>query len=312
MERRDDADDPPVTAWLRTPCRFSLAPGPCPPSLAVALRPPARARGGRFQALQASLFPPSFGRPPCRSSLPPPAPSMGSRPVACWWFPVPRGGLAGRARQHVPAQGDQAAPALPARAWRSGASLRQSRPGSMVVVVPKAAPGPAPLRRPGAGGGVGSFPSLSPRSWRGLARFPPRWVARSWLWGCLMAVSAFFSVPARFSGRVVCRLGLGGSVWAWRAPSSGQRPSPACLFVPFSSQVAAVRLARAAVSLGWSAVVRAGSGCACWASGPLAASAPAFAVKVRLPPGVSAAQARAALRSAWASWAPSALAGLGV
>ena len=113
------------------------------------------------------------------------------------------------------------------------------------------------------------------------------------------SASRFFAVAARFNGSVVCRASSAGVVWARRAPRSGQRPSPACLFIPFGSQVAALRLAKAASALGWSVWVRPGSGCACWASGPLAGSAPAFAVKVRLPPGVSAASGRAALRAAW-------------
>lgn len=110
-----------------------------------------------------------------------------------------------------------------------------------------------------------------------------------------MVSSSFFSVPARFSGRVVCRAHSKGSVWAWRAPRAGQRPAPACLFFPASSPEVARRLARCAASLGWSAVVRPGSACAVWASGP----APAWAVKVRLPLGVSAAAARVQLRAAW-------------
>ncbi len=211
----------------------------------------------------------------------------------------PRPGRPGGAGSPCPRLAVWRLPA-PVTAWLPGRGRAQGRAWA------------SPPPPPGGWWWGGSFPSLSPRSWRGLARFPPRWVVGSWLWGCLMAVSAFFSVPARFSGRVVCRLSLSGSVWAWRAPSAGQRPSPACLFVPFSSQAPAVQLARAAASLGWSAAVRPGAGCACWASGPLVAVAPPFAVKVRLPSGVSAAQARASLRSAWLAWAPSALAGLGV
>ncbi len=114
-----------------------------------------------------------------------------------------------------------------------------------------------------------------------------------------MARSGVFSVPARFSGAVVCRVSCSGWVWAWRAFGSGQQPSPACLFVPFGSQVAAVRLARCAVRLGWLAWVRPGSGCACWSAGPLSAWAPPFAVKVQLPLGVSAKAAGVALRSVW-------------
>jgi len=114
-----------------------------------------------------------------------------------------------------------------------------------------------------------------------------------------MVHSGFFSVPARFNGRVVCRAGSSGSVWAWRAPSAGQLPSPACLFLPAARQPKARAFALCAASLGWRVQVRPGSGCACWAAGPLAGSAPAWAVKVWLPAGLSAAAARAQLRAAW-------------
>ena len=114
-----------------------------------------------------------------------------------------------------------------------------------------------------------------------------------------MAVSGFFSVAARFSGRVVCRVGARGVVWAWRAPRAGERPSPACLFIGARTRSRASAYCAVARSLGWVAELRAGTGCAVWSSGPLAAGAPPFACKVRLPSGVSACAARSALRAAW-------------
>jgi hypothetical protein len=114
-----------------------------------------------------------------------------------------------------------------------------------------------------------------------------------------LASPRFFSVPARFSGRVVCRVHSRGSVWAWRAPRSGDRPSPACLFLPACHQGRAQAFAVCAGHLGWPAEVKPGSACAVWRSGPLASSAPAWACKVRLPSGLSASVARAQLRAAW-------------
>ena len=109
----------------------------------------------------------------------------------------------------------------------------------------------------------------------------------------------FFSVPARFSGRVVARVHSRGSVWAWRAPRKGERPSPACLFFRASSKGLALQLAACARFVGWVSEVRPGAACAVWAAGPLAGAAPAWACKIRLPAGVSAAAARAELRAAW-------------
>lgn len=111
--------------------------------------------------------------------------------------------------------------------------------------------------------------------------------------------NCFFSVPARFSGRVVARIhGATRSVWAWRAPRSGELPSPACLFVGFHSTNGAARLATAAARLGWRAWVKAGASCAVFATGPLAATAPPWACKVQLPPHLSATAARLALGAA--------------
>lgn len=110
--------------------------------------------------------------------------------------------------------------------------------------------------------------------------------------------SSFFSVPARFSGRVVCRVNARGQVWAWRAPRAGQRPGPACLFWPAGSAAQAKLWASAAARAGLVATVRPGSACACWSSGPLAAAAPPFAVKVELNPGQTAAAAKVAVKTA--------------
>ncbi|MEA3644058.1 MAG: hypothetical protein VBE63_29665, partial [Lamprobacter sp.] len=71
--------------------------------------------------------------------------------------------------------------------------------------------------------------------------------------------AGFFSVPARFNGRILCRTNARGSVWAWRAPAAGQLPSPACLFIPAQQRAQAQRLAQSAASLGWHAAVRNGS-----------------------------------------------------
>lgn len=111
--------------------------------------------------------------------------------------------------------------------------------------------------------------------------------------------ASFCSVPARFSGRVVCRAHSRGSVWALRMPRAGERVPPACLFLPASRLQLAQAFAALARGLGWRAEVRPGSVCAVWRAGPLAAVCPAFAVKIWLPAGVSAAQARAQLRAAW-------------
>lgn len=111
--------------------------------------------------------------------------------------------------------------------------------------------------------------------------------------------SSFASVPARIAGRVVFRVHPRGSVWAVRIPRAGQLPPPACLFLPAPRLQLAQAFAALARGLGWRAQVRPGSGCAVWHSGPLAPQCPAYAVKVWLPAGLSAAQARAALRAEW-------------
>lgn len=111
--------------------------------------------------------------------------------------------------------------------------------------------------------------------------------------------SRFFSVPARFSGSVVCRAGLSGIVWARRAKRDGERTPPSCLFVPMPSQAQAARVARAAGRAQLKASVKPAQSCACYRSGPLAASAPAFAVKVQLAPGQKPPQALASLVSSY-------------
>jgi hypothetical protein len=103
-------------------------------------------------------------------------------------------------------------------------------------------------------------------------------------------LSRFFSVPARIKGRVVCRLARSGIVWAWRAPRAGQQPSPAALFIPCPSFTSAAAVAKAAGYLGWSPVIKAGTSCACYQAGPLAADPPPYVVKVILPANIRAAQ----------------------
>ena len=114
------------------------------------------------------------------------------------------------------------------------------------------------------------------------------------------SASRFFSVPARFNGRIVARLHTPSrSIWAWRAPRAGQLPSAPCLFVPLKSQHTAARLANAAASLGMRAWVKPGRRCAVWQFLPLSPVQPAWACKVELPAGVSAAAARARLAAAY-------------
>ncbi|MFB1503344.1 hypothetical protein [Thiocapsa sp. C2-2m] len=109
----------------------------------------------------------------------------------------------------------------------------------------------------------------------------------------------FFSVPARHAGRVIARVSANGSVWAWRAVRKGDRPSPACLFVPCRNHAHAVAVAACAKVQGWQVQTKPGTACAVYRNGPLSASAPPLAVKVRLPLGASASAARCLLRAAW-------------
>ena len=120
--------------------------------------------------------------------------------------------------------------------------------------------------------------------------------------GCPMSASAsrFFSVPARFNGRIVARLHASSrSIWAWRAPRAGQLPSAPCLFVPLQSQHTAARLAQVAMGLGFQAWVKPGYRCAVYQALPLSQSQPAWVCKVQLPAGVTAAAARARLAAAY-------------
>ncbi len=109
----------------------------------------------------------------------------------------------------------------------------------------------------------------------------------------------FFSVAARFSGRVVARASANGLVWAWRAARKGERPSPKCLFVPTRNAAHAAAVSACAAAKGYRVDVRPGHACAIYRSGPLAAAVPPLAVKIWLPPGLSASAARDQLRAAW-------------
>lgn len=111
--------------------------------------------------------------------------------------------------------------------------------------------------------------------------------------------SGFFSVPARHAGRVVARLHASGSVWAWRAVRKGDRPSPACLFVPARDPLMASLVEACAKAQGWQALTKPGDACAVFREGPLAASAPPLAVKIHLPGGLSSSIARSRLRATW-------------
>ncbi|NCC94241.1 MAG: hypothetical protein EOM10_13320 [Opitutae bacterium] len=109
----------------------------------------------------------------------------------------------------------------------------------------------------------------------------------------------FFSVQARHAGRVIARASANGLVWAWRAVRKGDRPSPACLFVPCNNPSHAAAVAACAKIQGWQAQTKPGTACAVYRTGPLSAAPPPLAVKVRLPAGISSAAARAQLRAAW-------------
>lgn len=110
--------------------------------------------------------------------------------------------------------------------------------------------------------------------------------------------NGFFSVPARRSGRVVCRVSSYASVWAWRAPRKGDRPSPACLFFPSCTLHTASGMQEAARFLGWPATLKKGRDCACFADGPMSTLADAWVCKVQLPAGIRTADAHEQLRAA--------------
>lgn len=109
----------------------------------------------------------------------------------------------------------------------------------------------------------------------------------------------FFAVQARHAGRVIARVSANGSVWAWRAVRKGDRPSPACLFVPARNPAHAAAVAACAKAQGWQTQTKPGKACAVYRTGPLSSAPPPLAVKVRLPAGISSVVARAQLRAAW-------------
>ena len=112
--------------------------------------------------------------------------------------------------------------------------------------------------------------------------------------------SGYFSVPARFHGRVIARVNRQlGTVWATRTPAKGGRPAAPCLFIPCTQRQSAARLAQAAGLLGWRAWVKAGTACAVYQAGPLAALAPPRVAKVELPLGLTASAARSLLGRAY-------------
>jgi hypothetical protein len=74
----------------------------------------------------------------------------------------------------------------------------------------------------------------------------------------------------------------------------GLQPAPSCVYVPCSSFSAASAVARALSVAGWRCWVRSGLSFSPWRSGVV--PAPAFAVKVVLPSGLSAKAARASIR----------------
>ncbi len=112
--------------------------------------------------------------------------------------------------------------------------------------------------------------------------------------------SGYFSVPARFRGRVIARVNRQlGTIWATRTPAKGELPAAPCLFIPCTHRHGAARLAQAAGLLGWRAWVKPSAACAVYQSGPLAEQAPPFVTKVELPFGVKASAARSLLGRAY-------------
>lgn len=103
--------------------------------------------------------------------------------------------------------------------------------------------------------------------------------------GCVMA--GFISGGSSWGGSIVSRVGADGCVWSVRAPSAVRGPVSPSLCVPFTAQPAASAWARqVARLLGWRVSVRRAK-----------RSAGPFEVKVVLPWGLSAAQARQALQA---------------
>jgi hypothetical protein len=109
-------------------------------------------------------------------------------------------------------------------------------------------------------------------------------------------MTGFVSVLSSRGAGVVARPLFCGWVWARRAlpGGAGWSPAPACLFVPFGSFALAAVFARGVSALGWRVWLRPGAaGSAVWSACGL--PAPAFAVKVALPSGLSCRAACAAL-----------------
>jgi hypothetical protein len=192
----------------------------------------------------------------------------------------------------------KAARAFHARAWRSGASMRQPRPCKpapfAIFILIAAAP-------PAGGCGPGlSLPSLRAAP-GGPSAAPAAVGGGSGLvifvqcWGGFMA--GFVSVLGSSRGAgVVARPLSCGWVWARRAlpGGAGWSPAPACLFVPFGSFALASAFARGVSALGWRVWLRPGAaGSAVWSAVGL--PVPVFAVKVALPSGLSCRAACAAL-----------------
>ena len=112
--------------------------------------------------------------------------------------------------------------------------------------------------------------------------------------------SRFFSFPARFAGRCVARVHRAThSVWVWRAPRAGDRPSPACIFFPCRDQYSASALAQLARVRGLRATVKAADACAVFCAGPLAGRAHGPVCKVEIPPHLAAADVRDLLSLPW-------------
>ncbi len=105
---------------------------------------------------------------------------------------------------------------------------------------------------------------------------------------------SFVSGGSSFGARVSVSFSRSGWAWALRAHRVGLRPAPACVYVPCSSFAAASSVALALSAAGWRCWFRVGESFSPWRSG--AVPAPAFAVKVALPSGVSARSARASIR----------------
>lgn len=106
-------------------------------------------------------------------------------------------------------------------------------------------------------------------------------------------MGGYVSGGVSYGAGVSVRHSRSGLAWASRASATGLRPAPSCLFVPFRSFAASSAFARGlSASCGWRVWVRSGHRCSPWRASPVA---PAWVVKVALPEGVSASQARSVL-----------------